>query len=105
MGSRTILDQDVEKRREFYRLLGAVRSGRVYSLLPYNYYNTNIELALLNAYFIGKCLYPGQFNDVNLSAKAVEIFETFLGRKPETGSPAYRTLVFPEKGPVQWTKP
>jgi len=105
MGSRAILARDFEKRRGFYRLLGAVKAGRVYSLLPYNYYNTNMELALLNACFVGKTLYPEPFADLDLSAKAAEIFAVFLGRKIDDEPPAYRRLAFPENGPIPWGAP
>jgi len=91
-----------EKNRDFYRLLKAAGSGRTLSLLPYNYYNTNIELALLNAYFIGKSLYPERFTDVGMEDKAGEIMETCLGIRPDRKIPAYRTLRFPETGPVEW---
>ena len=101
-GSRLILDRDFEKNRDFYRLLKAAGSGRTLSLLPYNYYNTNIELALLNAYFIGNSLYPERFTDVAMEDKAGEIMKTFLGIRVDRKIPAYRTLRFPETGPVEW---
>jgi len=100
--SRLILDQDFERNREFYTLLRASQSGRVLSLLPYNYYNTNIELALLNAYFVGKSLYPERFRDINMEDKAREIMEVFLGIRPDQEMPAYRPLRFPQTGPVEW---
>ncbi len=101
-GSRAVLDRDFEKNRGFYRLLKAAGSGRTFSLLPYNYYNTNIELALINAYFVGKSLYPEAFEDVSLEEKAGEILETFLGARPAEKIPACRRLVFPQTGPVKW---
>ena len=101
-GSRPVLDRDFEKNRDFYRLLKAAKSGRTLSLLPYNYYNTNIELALLNAYFVGKSLYPDRFKDISLEDKAGEIMETFLGIRPDREIPAYRKLRFPVTGPVGW---
>jgi len=101
-GSRPILDRDFEKSRGFYRLLRAAGSGRTFSLLPYNYYNTNIELALLNAYFVGKSLYPDRFGDIRMEEVAGEIMETFLGVRPDGEIPAYRKLRFPETGPVEW---
>jgi len=100
--SRLILDRDFEENREFYRLLTASKSGRTLSLLPYNYYNTNAELALLNAYFIGKSLYPERFGDVNMADKAHEIMKTFLGVAPDEEIPAYRLLRFPATGAVEW---
>ena len=102
VASRLILDQDFERNREFYRLLSASRSSRVLSLLPYNYYNTNIELALLNAYFVGKSLYRERFSDISMEEKAREIMDTFLGIRPDQKMPAYQPLRFPEIGPAVW---
>ena len=101
-GCRPVLDRDFEENREFYRLLEATRTGRVLSLLAYNAYNTNIELALLNAYFIGKSLYPERYRDIDMKEKTNEIMETFLGIRPDHVPPAYRPLGFPEKGPLEW---
>lgn len=101
-GSRMILNRDFNKRRGFYRLLQAARTGRILSLLPYNFYNTNIELALLNAYFIGKSLYPERFKDIDLEAKSREIMTTFLGAPLRRTIPAYHRVRFPERGPIQW---
>ena len=102
IGSKTILEQDFNEHRDFYRLLKATQNRKVFSLLPYNYYNTNIELALLNACFIGKCLYPQQFKDLDIRATAREIFGEFLGTRVDADIPAYDTITFPEQGPVQW---
>ena len=102
IASRSVLDPDFDNNRDFYRLLGASKSGKVLTLLPYNYYNTNIELALLNAYFVGKSLYPKRFDDVSIADKAVEIMGMFLGVRSVPELPAYRPLRFPETGPAQW---
>jgi len=64
-----------------YQLLTAVKEGRLYGLLPYNWYTTNYGSILANAYFIGKTLYPDQFATIDPQAKAEEIF-TFLVGKP-----------------------
>lgn len=64
-----------------YQTLTAVQQGRVYGLLPYNWYNQNFESILANAYFIGKLLYPERFADIDPAAKADEIF-TFMDGKP-----------------------
>jgi len=101
-GSRLILERDFEKNRKFYRLLGAAGEGKAFSLLPYNYYNTNMELALINAWFIGKTLYPGRFADIVMEQKSGEIMERFLGVRPDRETPACRRLRFPETGPVSW---
>ena len=96
LGSRPHVQEDFRNNPGFYRNLKAVRNNRVFSLLPYNYYNTNIELALLNAYFIGKTLYPNAFVDVNIAAKSDEIFQTFLGINAPEDLSAYRAIGFPD---------
>ena len=64
-----------------YRSLTAVKTGKVYGLLPYNWYTHNFGSILANAYFIGTVLYPDRFADINPATKADEIF-TFLVGKP-----------------------
>jgi len=71
--------QDFSKSPQAYCSIKAFREGRVYGLLPFNYYHTNIAVALANAYYIGKVLYPDRFVDVDPVAKANEIFKVFLG--------------------------
>ena len=48
-----------------YQTLTAVRQGRVYGVLPYNWYAQNFGSTLANAYLIGKLLYPDRFQDVD----------------------------------------
>jgi iron complex transport system substrate-binding protein len=64
-----------------YQALTAVKQGRVYGVLPYNWYAQNFGSILANAYLIGKLLYPHQFQDIDPEAKAEEIY-TFLVGKP-----------------------
>ncbi len=101
-GSRLVLEQDFAVNRAFYRLLSESASGGVFSLLSYNHYNTNIELALLNAYFIGKTLYPERFADVSIQDKAAELLERFLALNDLQEIPAYRAVRFPETGAIDW---
>jgi iron complex transport system substrate-binding protein len=60
--------------------LSAVTNKKVYGVIPYNYYSTNYESVLANAYFIGKVLYPDRFKDIDPEAKADEIYTFFLGK-------------------------
>ena len=76
---QTVLD-DYKKDSAKYCALGAFKEGRVYALLPFNYYHTNVATALVDAYFIGKVLYPEQFKDVDPAKKADEIYRVFLGK-------------------------
>lgn len=66
--------------------LSAVREGRIYGVLPYNFYNTNYETVLANAYFVGKVLYPDRFADIDPAKKADEIYTFFIGK------PVFSTL-------------
>ncbi|WP_272701121.1 iron ABC transporter substrate-binding protein [Desulfovibrio sp. Fe33] len=63
-----------------YRMLTAVKEGRVYGLLPYNWYTQNFGSILANAYFIGTILYPERFADVDPQAKADEIYSFLVGK-------------------------
>jgi iron complex transport system substrate-binding protein len=60
--------------------LSAVKSDQVYGVLPYNFYSTNYESVLADAYFIGKTLYPERFSDIDPQQKADEITEFFVGK-------------------------
>ncbi len=79
MGGIELVREDFKKSPDFYHRLKAVKLGKVYSLLPFNFYHTNIEIALANAYYMGKLLYPERFRDIDPAKKADEIFRTFVG--------------------------
>lgn len=64
-----------------WRQLGAVKSGRVYGVLPYNSYAQNFGSVLANAYYVGTVLFPERFGDIDPKKKADEIY-TFLVGKP-----------------------
>ncbi len=62
-----------------YRTLTAVQEGRVYGLLPDNWYAENFGSVLANAYFVGKILHPDRFADVDPAARADAIFRFLVG--------------------------
>jgi iron complex transport system substrate-binding protein len=66
--------------------LSAVKNKKVYGILPYNFYSTNYESVLADAYFVGKTVYPDRFADIDPSVKADEIYIRFVGK------PVFRTL-------------
>jgi len=72
--------EDYQKNPVFYESLSAMQNGQVYAQLPYNYYSTNIDTAIADAYYLGKVLYPAAFADVEPEQKADEIYEALLGR-------------------------
>lgn len=85
-GGYRLVAEDVRRKPDFYAALAAFARQRVYRLLPFNWYTTNIGTALADAYAIGKILYPRQFDDVDLALKADEIY-TFL-----VGQPVYADM-------------
>jgi iron complex transport system substrate-binding protein len=76
----SIVKEDYQKNPDFYNAISAVKNGQLYTQLPFNYYSTNIDTAIANAYFIGKVIYPEQFKDINPEKKADEIYEFFVGQ-------------------------
>lgn len=76
----SMVKEDYAKNPKFYSALTAVKNGEVYSQLPFNYYWTNIDTAIADAYYIGKVIYPEQFKDVDPEKKADEIYQELLGK-------------------------
>ncbi|WP_048149709.1 iron ABC transporter substrate-binding protein [Methanolacinia paynteri] len=72
---------DELKTDESYQTPDAVKSDKVYGVLPYNYYSSNYGSVLADAYYVGSVLYPDQFADINPAEKADEIY-TFLVGEP-----------------------
>lgn len=77
--SMSYVNEDYKLNPDFYDNLSAVKNGNVYSMVSYNYFWSNQELAIADAYYVGSILYPEQFADVNFEEKAEEIFNTMLG--------------------------
>lgn len=80
-GGLVHIASEFNKKPQFYNSLRAVTRKRMYCLLPFNWYTTNIDTALCNAWAMGKILYPQRFKEVNLEEKANEIY-TFMVGKP-----------------------
>ncbi len=75
---------DLQNRPALKNSLGAVRNEQIHTILPYNNYATNYEFVLLNAWYIGQVLYPGQFGDASFEDRAAEILQAFYpGADPE----------------------
>ncbi|HDL89678.1 MAG TPA: iron ABC transporter substrate-binding protein [Thermodesulforhabdus norvegica] len=77
-GLALVLD-DFHKHRKFYRALKAYKNREIYTLFPFNFYTTNVETALIDAYAVGKILFPERFADIDLKKKADEIYTFFVG--------------------------
>lgn len=78
-GGYQILCDDYSANPDFYNSLTAVKNSQVYMQMPYNYYTTNLEVAIADAYYIGSVVYPEAFSDVVIEEKFDEISNFFLG--------------------------
>ncbi len=58
----------------------AWQNGEVYLEMAYNAYYTNYETALINTWFIAKTVYPGRFEDIDMTAKTNEVTQAFFGK-------------------------
>jgi iron complex transport system substrate-binding protein len=79
-GGLALVQEDFRKKPEVYKALKAFVDDRVYALLPFNWYTTNIDTALADAYAIGKIIYPKPFEDVDPEPKADEIYAFLVGK-------------------------
>ena len=73
--------EDYGKNKAYYQELKAFKEGNVYMHLPYNYYYTNIDVALADAYYMGSIIYPKAFDGVDAKEKFNEITKFLLGAK------------------------
>jgi iron complex transport system substrate-binding protein len=76
----SMVNDDYKVNPDFYDNLTAVKEGKVYSQISYNYNWTNIEIAIADTYYAGTIIYPDAFEDVDPVAKADEIFKIMLGQ-------------------------
>ncbi|MDN5331350.1 MAG: iron complex transport system substrate-binding protein [Tepidanaerobacteraceae bacterium] len=79
-GGLKLVLEDYEKNPAFYHSLKAVKTGEIYGQIPFNYYATNVDTALANAYYAGKVIFPERFKDVDPAQKADEIYRFLLGK-------------------------
>lgn len=72
---------DMSTNPEYYQSLSAFKNNDVEMILPYILYGTNVEVAIADAYSIGKVLYPDQFKDVEPGDIMDEVSMELLGAK------------------------
>ena len=78
-GGLELVAADYHKKPDYYRSLQAFKNRRVYTLMPFNFYTTNLGTALANAWAVGKVLYPERFGDIDASKMADTIYTFLLG--------------------------
>ncbi len=67
-----------ELKWPLYRELPAVKTGKVYCLIPH-YYATAPATVLAETYYIGKTLYPDRFKDIKIPVLADTLYTFFVG--------------------------
>ena len=85
-GAPVLLTQDLYRKQKYFNTLKAFKNKNVYSLYPFNWYMTNIGTAIIDAYTVGKKLYPESFKNIDLKNKSNEVY-SFL-----TGKPVYEMM-------------
>ncbi len=74
-----LIRQDYAKKPSFYHGLKAFKNKRVYLLYAFSCYMINIKTVIMDAYAVGKMIYPERFKDVRMDKKTNEIYSYFLG--------------------------
>lgn len=62
-----------------YRNVAAIRKNQTFAVYPNNSYNSNVEAILVNAFYIGKTVFPERFANVDFDEKSDEICRFLLG--------------------------
>lgn len=60
--------------------LRAFREKTLYTLMPYNWYSTNYETILVNAWYIASVIYPERVSDFQFLARRKAIYEFMIGK-------------------------
>ncbi len=78
-GNMELVNKDYSANKAAIDSLKAVKEGKVYAQVNFNYYWCNMELAIVDAYYAGTIIYPEAFKDVDFEKKAEEVFTTMIG--------------------------
>jgi len=76
-----LVNENYAVNANFYDSLSAVKNGKVYSQVAYNWYTTNIETAVVDSYYAGVVMFPDKFDDVDIKTLANNVYTTLLGDK------------------------
>ena len=78
-GGVSLVKADYTKNPDFYAHLTAVKDGNLYQYPSSTSYYSNVEIPIVNSYYVASILYPEQLKDIVFKEKANEIFKFFLG--------------------------
>lgn len=75
-----LVNSEIDEKSPLAITLSAMKNGQVYIMMPHNWYATNFENVLANAWYAGKIMYPELFADINFEKEAREIYRFMLGK-------------------------
>ncbi len=78
-GGVNLVKTDYDKNPDYYAQLRAVENEKVYQYPSSTSYYSNVEIPIVNSYYVAGILYPEQFSDIVFEKKANDIFRFFLG--------------------------
>lgn len=78
-GGVKLVQNNAAENPDFFAQLTAYNNNQIYQYPSSTSYYANVEIPLANSYFVGKLLFPEQFADIDVTEKANEIFNFFLG--------------------------
>ena len=78
-GNVGLVRDDLAANQDFYDKLSAYKLNNIYQYPNSTSYYSNVEIPIVNSYYVGSLLYPEQFKDIDVEKKAREVFEFFLG--------------------------
>lgn len=78
-GGVNLVKIDYAKNPDFYAQLKAVQDENLFQYPSSTSYYSNVEIPIVNSYYVASILYPEQFKDIVFKDKANQIFEFFLG--------------------------
>ena len=79
-GGLPLVEEDARKNPDFYKALRAFSGKNAYRLFPFISYTVNVDTAIVDAYAVGKIMYPQAFADIDLRRKADEIYTFMVGK-------------------------
>ncbi len=80
LSGEELLKDDYKGDPDFYNALDAFKNNNVFAIIPYHSYETNIDTAMVDMYYIGSIIHPEGFKDINIAEKAAEIYNKLLGK-------------------------
>ena len=80
LSGKELLDEDMQADPNFYKSLDAFKNKKAYYIMPYFTYGMNFDTAILDMYYMGSLAHPDKFSDVDIAAKAAEIYSVFVGK-------------------------